>query len=67
MPGKDLTFFERLKGKRFGDIELENESGEVDPRLKGKSGEDRGAAMRKGLDKLQSMRALREAAKSKEK
>ena len=31
MPGQ--TIWERLSGKRTGDIELPNESGKVDPRL----------------------------------
>lgn len=28
------SFLERLHGRRFGDIELPNDTGEVDPRIK---------------------------------
>jgi len=34
MAGPALTFVEKMRGKRTRDIELPNESGQVDPRLK---------------------------------
>lgn len=65
MPGKDLTWFERLKGKRYGDIELPNESGEVDPKLKGTSTREALEKAGKNFKELQRkniLRGLREAA-----
>lgn len=33
----ERTILERIRGKRMRDIELPNESGSIDPRLKGKT------------------------------
>lgn len=68
MPGKDLTWFERLKGKRYGDIELENESGQVDPRLKGKTTREaleKAGKNFKSLQKSAIFRGLKEASEGK--
>jgi len=37
MAGDKPNLFERVTGKRYSDIHLPNESGKVDPRLKGTS------------------------------
>lgn len=42
----EKTFMERLRGKRTRDIELPNESGQVDPRLR--RGDVRGAIQKAG-------------------
>jgi hypothetical protein len=55
----DLTWLERLTGKRYGDIELPNESGKIDPRLKGKSVSEALAKAKKGYDKLRDNPALK--------
>ncbi len=61
MPGKELSWFEKLKGKRYEDIELPNESGQVDPRLKGKS-------VRERMDKIpESLKTLRDITRKKDK
>lgn len=64
MPGKDLTWFEKLKGKRYGDIELPSE-GDVDPRLKGTTTREALEKAGKNFKELQRkniLRGLREAA-----
>lgn len=65
MPNDTRTWIEWLKGKRYNNIELENESGMVDPRLKGKSVRealDKAAKNFKGLQKSAIFRGLQEAA-----
>lgn len=62
MPNDDLTFFERLRGKRMRDVNLPSE-GKVDPRLKGKSVRDAYDKMGKGweiLKKHPSLEALKD-------
>ena len=59
MPGKELTWFEKLKGKRYSDIELEPESGTVDPRLKGKSVREALDKASKGFKSLQKNAIMR--------
>ena len=53
MPNDNMTWFEKLKGKRYRDIELPAE-GPTDPRLKGKS-------VREAFEKVRpSLKALKE-------
>lgn len=63
------NLFERLRGKRYGDIELESE-GEVDPALKGTSTKEALAKAAKNFKDFQNsavMRGIREAAEERKK
>ena len=51
---KDMTLFEKLRGKRYGDIELPME-GSIDPRLPDKTINK----VQVGIDKLRQMREYR--------
>lgn len=52
MPAKP-SFLERMSGRRFGNIELPNESGQKDPRLKGTSVREALGKAREGIKTLQ--------------
>ena len=47
--GDKPNLFERIRGKRYSDINLPNESGQVDPRLKGTSLREALAGAREGV------------------
>ena len=51
----DLSFLEKMHGKRFGDIKLPNDSGQVDPRLKGTSVAEALQTVRPSLEALKNL------------
>lgn len=53
--GSKLSWFEKLRGQRYHDIELQNESGKVDPKLKGTSVRERIQMIRPSLEALKDL------------
>lgn len=53
---KELTLMERIRGKRTEDIELPNDTGKIDPRLRGRQPGDVGKAFGKAADGLKLLK-----------